>query len=142
PGPASGRRQQGLDRSTFPEGMNMASNVIPLDKELSLISLRDKLSGGDSGNPSTGSGHTGSGPAVFGEAYKQLKSRIHLKLLDKVDLAALESLSSEDLRREISALVERLLDEEQAAINEAERATLIRDIQHEMLGFGPLELLM
>ena len=39
-------------------------------------------------------------------------------------------------------MVERLLQEEQAVINDAERVTLIRDIQHEMLGFGPLELLM
>src|SRR4029453_11031445 len=39
-------------------------------------------------------------------------------------------------------MVGRLLQEEQAVINDAERVTLIRDIQHEMLGFGPLELLM
>ena len=38
--------------------------------------------------------------------------------------------------------VERLLQDEQAAINDIERRTLIRDIQHEMLGFGPIELLM
>jgi pilus assembly protein CpaF len=39
-------------------------------------------------------------------------------------------------------MAERLLDEESAAINELERRALVRDIQHEMLGFGPLELLM
>jgi pilus assembly protein CpaF len=39
-------------------------------------------------------------------------------------------------------MVERLLQEEQAVLNDAERGSLIRDIQHEMLGFGPLELLM
>ncbi|AMO25559.1 CpaF family protein [Ramlibacter tataouinensis] len=98
------------------------------------MSLRDKLSGGEPGSRT--------GQVAFGDAYKHLKSRIHLKLLDKVDLAVLETLSPEELRREISIMVERLLDEEQAAINDAERGTLIRDIQHEMLGFGPLELLM
>lgn len=76
------------------------------------------------------------------EAYKLLKGRIHLKLVDKFDLAALETLSPETLRQEIAIMVERLLMEEQAAINEIERRSLIRDIQHEMLGFGPLELLM
>jgi len=39
-------------------------------------------------------------------------------------------------------MVERLLSEDQSAINDLERRSLIRDIQHEMLGFGPLELLM
>jgi pilus assembly protein CpaF len=76
------------------------------------------------------------------DAYKALKTQIHLKLLDTLDLAVLETLTPEKLRHEIAVLVERLLQEEQAAVNDAERSTLIRDIQHEMLGFGPLELLM
>ena len=76
------------------------------------------------------------------EAYKLLKGRMHLKLLDKFDLAALESLSPTALRQEIATMVERLLQEEQAPVNDIERRSLIRDIQHEMLGFGPLELLM
>jgi pilus assembly protein CpaF len=74
--------------------------------------------------------------------YHAIKGRIHLKLLDKFDLAALEALPAATLRAEIAAMAERLLDDEQAAINELERRSLIRDIQHEMLGFGPLELLM
>jgi pilus assembly protein CpaF len=109
------------------------SNVLPIDRGPSPVSLRHKLSGeiGPRSNHS-----------VSGEAYQQLKSRIHLKLLDQFDLVALETLAPEDLRREISIMVEKLLEEEQAAINDVERGTLIRDIQHEMLGFGPLELLM
>jgi pilus assembly protein CpaF len=74
--------------------------------------------------------------------YHVIKGRIHLKLLDKFDLVALEALPAPLLRAEIAAMAERLLDDEQAALNEAERRSLIRDIQHEMLGFGPLELLM
>lgn len=83
----------------------------------------------------------GQGP-VASDAYKILKGRIHLKLLDKFDLTALETLAPEMLRQEIATMVERLLHEEQAVINDVERRSLIRDIQHEMLGFGPLELLM
>jgi pilus assembly protein CpaF len=76
------------------------------------------------------------------ESYQALKSRIHLKLLDKFDLTALEMLQPDALRKEIATMAERLIQEEQAAINEFERHHVIRDIQHEMLGFGPLELLM
>ena len=82
------------------------------------------------------------GERAASEAYHVLKSRIHLKLLDMFDLAALETLAPELLRQEIGAMVEHLLTEEQAVINSIERRSLIRDIQHEMLGFGPLELLM
>ena len=76
------------------------------------------------------------------DSYKVLKGRMHLKLLEKFDLAALETLAPDHLRQEIAVMVERLLQEEQAVINDSERSSLIRDIQHEMLGFGPLELLM
>ena len=76
------------------------------------------------------------------DAYKSLKGRMHLKLLEKFDLAALETLAPEVLRQEISTMVGRLLLEEQEALNDIEKRTLIRDIQHEMLGFGPIELLM
>jgi len=76
------------------------------------------------------------------DSYQALKGKIHLSLLDKLDLAALETLAPEKLRQEISVMVERMLQEQQAALNDAERRLLIRDIQHEMLGFGPLELLM
>ena len=76
------------------------------------------------------------------DSFKSLKSRLHLKLLEKFDLAALEALSPEVLRQEIAGAVERQLQDESVAINDAERRLLIRDIQHEMFGFGPLELLM
>jgi pilus assembly protein CpaF len=75
-------------------------------------------------------------------AYYDLKARIHQKLLDRVDLSAIETMSQEQLRGDLRALVERLLSEEGAAINEGERRQLCQDIQHEVLGFGPLELLL
>jgi pilus assembly protein CpaF len=77
-----------------------------------------------------------------GDDYHAIKGRIHLKLLDRFDLAALETLPAATLRSEIAVMAERLLDDEQVAINELERRAMVRDIQHEMLGFGPLELLM
>ncbi len=59
-----------------------------------------------------------------------------------VDLAAMESMPADRLKQEIALLVERLLGEDSVAINDSERSTLVRDIQHEMLGLGPLEVLM
>jgi pilus assembly protein CpaF len=76
------------------------------------------------------------------DAYKQLKEQMHLKLVDQFDLTTLETLPAEKLRAEIAAMIDRLLLEEQAPVSALERRMLVRDIQHEMLGFGPLELLM
>jgi pilus assembly protein CpaF len=101
------------------------------------MSLRERLANQTAGvvmlRPETGIGHS---------AYQELKVAIHQKLLDRVDLAVMESLTEERLREEIAQLVERLLAEDAVLVNDAERAGLIRDIQHEMLGLGPLEPLL
>ena len=75
-------------------------------------------------------------------SYQDLKSRIHQRMLDRVDLAVMESLPAECLMSEIKSLVEQLLIEEKTPINLAERGRLVADIQHEVLGLGPLEQLM
>jgi pilus assembly protein CpaF len=118
--------------------MNMSTTqpVTALPRDQTFLSLREKLNGG------AVEGLLKARPAAIGDAYKALKERIHLKLLETFDLAALEALAPDVLRHEIAVMVERLLQEEQAVINDSERGSLIRDIQHEMLGFGPLELLM
>lgn len=76
------------------------------------------------------------------EAYHELKSRIHQGLLDRMDLAVLESLPQDRLLVEIKTLVERLLIEERTPINDIERQRIVQDIQHEVLGLGPLEPLL
>ena len=76
------------------------------------------------------------------ETYQAIKARLHLKLLDQFDLAVLETLAPDVLRQEIATMAERLLQDDSAALNDREKRSLVRDIQHEMLGFGPLELLM
>jgi pilus assembly protein CpaF len=84
--------------------------------------------------PEAGIGHS--------PGYQALKVGIHQKLLDRVDLAAMESLTEDRLKEEIALLIGRLLSEDAVLVNDAERAMLIRDIQHEMLGLGPLEPLL
>jgi pilus assembly protein CpaF len=100
------------------------------------MSIRDKL------GTSSGDGNQGGAPAGQRDAYKLLKERLHLKLLEQFDLTALETLSPAKLKQEIATMLERLLAEEQTPVSGLERRMLVRDIQHEMLGFGPLELLM
>ncbi|MDA8128478.1 MAG: CpaF family protein [Betaproteobacteria bacterium] len=74
--------------------------------------------------------------------YYELKVRIHGKLLDRIDLAALESIPEDRLREELRQLVERLLLEDGVALNDNERRRIVVDIQNEVLGLGPLEPLL
>jgi pilus assembly protein CpaF len=73
---------------------------------------------------------------------ENLKSKIHKKILSLVDLRTMESMSAEQLRKELKQLTERLLDEDSVAINESERRTIVQSIQNEMLGLGPIEPLL
>lgn len=75
-------------------------------------------------------------------AYQQMKRRVHQLLLSRLDLEAVESMTPDRLREELGVLVERLLLEENVVVNTAERRSLVKDIQHEMLGLGPLEPLL
>jgi len=81
-------------------------------------------------------------PVVPTRAYQDTKARIHQLLLGRLDLEAMESLAPDALREELRQMVERLLLEENLVINATERRNLVRDIQYEMLGFGPLEPLL
>ena len=117
--------------------MSANPSLLNGSRDAGILSLREKLNGTRQ-EPAAGLPPT----MAVGSSYKALKGSIHLKLLEKLDLGVLDTLAPDVLRQEIATMVGRLLDEEQAAVNETERTTMIRDIQHEMLGFGPLELLM
>ncbi|MQA39899.1 CpaF family protein [Rugamonas aquatica] len=100
------------------------------------ISLRERLETGQA----RGAGTRATG--IDNRAYQELKHRLHQTLLDRVDLESIQRLSQDQIRIELRSLVERLLEEEAVVINDAERKNLTRDIQNEMLGFGPLETLL
>ena len=76
--------------------------------------------------------------------YYELKTRIHDRLLDTVDLTLLDSIDKHTLRQEIGKLVERILHNEKNVVplNLRERERLIMEIQDEVLGLGPLEPLL
>jgi len=100
------------------------------------MSLREKLSARPAEGDRTAM------QTVQRDAYKQLKEQMHLQLVELFDLTTLETLPAEQLRQEITSMIDRLLVDEQVPVSALERRMLVRDIQHEMLGFGPLELLM
>ncbi len=84
-------------------------------------------------------------PAASGAvsaAYQQLKFEIHAAIIDRVELEKLQRLTSDQVKRELATLVERIIDERNIPINEAERRRLVSDVRDEMLGYGPLEPLL
>ena len=75
------------------------------------------------------------------DEYFELKTRIHDRLLDLIDLSAIEKLERDVLKSQIRVLVQRILGEEDfaAPLNSMERERLFTEIQDEVMGLGPLE---
>ena len=101
------------------------------------MSLRERLSVLDDERK------TGAMPAESGNgAYQELKKMMHQMILDRIDLERLKRLTAEQFKHELALLIQRIIEEERIVLNQHERHNLVLDIQHEMLGFGPLEPLL
>ena len=81
-------------------------------------------------------------PEVANQAYQELKKQMHQMILDRIDLERLKRLTAEQFKHELALLTQRIIEEERIVLNQHERHHLVLDIQHEMLGFGPLEPLL
>ena len=74
--------------------------------------------------------------------YTELKMTLHQRLLDMINLSAIDKMAPEEFRREIGEMVRELLLEENKPLNLTERTQLVDDILDELLGLGPLEPLL
>ena len=105
------------------------------------MSLRERLGAGNKAFAAVGETAVET-PAQSTRAYQATKAHIHQALLGRLDLEAMELLTPDRLKDELRQMVERLLLEENLILNAGERRNLVRDIQYEMLGLGPLEPLL
>lgn len=101
------------------------------------MSLRERLSSAPEAERSLGAM-----PEVANQAYQELKKTMHQMILDRIDLERLKRLTTEQFKHELALLIQRIIEEERIVLNQHERHNLVLDIQHEMLGFGPLEPLL
>ena len=76
------------------------------------------------------------------ERLGEIKVELHKRLLDNLNLSALETASENDLRSEISAIAGEALEEMAIVLNREERALLNQDLFDEVTGLGPLETLL
>ena len=76
------------------------------------------------------------------ERLGEIKLELHKRLLDNLNLSALETASESDLRAEIVAISGEALDEMGVVLNREERGVLNQDLYDEVTGLGPLEPLL
>ncbi len=76
------------------------------------------------------------------ERMQELKVELHKRLLDNLNLSALEHATESDLKQEIASISAEALEELSVVLNKDERAALHQELYDEVMGLGPLEPLL
>ena len=71
-----------------------------------------------------------------------VKTAIHRKLIQKLNLERLNEVNREDVRREVSQILESLVAGDSTPMNLQERERLAQEVLDEVFGLGPLEPLL
>ncbi|MBA3869542.1 MAG: CpaF family protein [Chloroflexota bacterium] len=77
-----------------------------------------------------------------GNNYLDLKTRVQNKLVSELDHQAMDVTRKNEVRAHIEELFNAILADESIVISRAERLSLFESIVAEILGFGPLEILL
>jgi pilus assembly protein CpaF len=75
-------------------------------------------------------------------AYAELKTDLHHRLIKRMNLGGLRDRSGEQVRAEVSDLLSLMLKEDARPLNSEDSRRLVDDLIDELLGFGPLEPLL
>lgn len=76
------------------------------------------------------------------QKFLDAKVRLHRKLIDEINLAALDKIPEAELRTQISNLVTQWIVSEKLALNATELASFNEEIFDELTGLGPIEPLL
>jgi pilus assembly protein CpaF len=76
------------------------------------------------------------------DSHTDLKVELHKRLLDLINLQALDQMSRAQIEAEVGDIVYEELTKQNHALNNAERKALVSDVLDELLGLGPIEPLL
>ncbi len=76
------------------------------------------------------------------DEFYELKSRVHRKLVETLDLAEIGKRNSAEIKDEVRQVIAKLCDEEDVLLNYNEKQQIVNEILDETFGLGPLEALL
>ena len=81
-------------------------------------------------------------PAPAATSMPQIKTRVHRRILERLNLSTLDRLERDEVVATIAKVVQDLVAQEQLPLNVGERELLVRQVVDEIFGLGPVEPLM
>jgi len=79
---------------------------------------------------------------IGSNTYNAVKSQVHFRLVEQLDLGTVTELPREQLAGTIQAALQEITRTENVPLNSAERNELVADLMNEILGLGPIENLV
>jgi len=79
---------------------------------------------------------------MYDAEYQELKSNLHTRLLNEIDLESINRLKEETAREQLRRVVHELLTREKTPLTQTEREQLVLEILDEVFGLGPLQPLL
>ncbi|HID24251.1 MAG TPA: CpaF family protein, partial [Planctomycetaceae bacterium] len=74
--------------------------------------------------------------------FQQLKTRLHRRMVDSIDLSKIGQMSEDELRQQLRALASYLCSEEAVSLPADQREIMVQEIMDEIYGYGPLQPLV
>ncbi len=78
----------------------------------------------------------------FSEAVSSFRNQIFDRLINEIDLATVSKMKKDELHQEIERFITEYTEENQARITYHEQQQIAEDIINDMIGLGPLEILL
>ncbi len=73
------------------------------------------------------------------QAFQQLKTRLHRRMVDAIDLSKAGEMDESELRQQLQSLASHLCSMDEVKLSPEHRDVMVREIMDEIYGFGPLE---
>jgi pilus assembly protein CpaF len=73
------------------------------------------------------------------QRFQRLKSDIHRRIVEMLDISKLEKVKPDRLRRDVRTLAEKLTRDSAEMLSESEQERMVDEVLHEVFGLGPLE---
>lgn len=79
---------------------------------------------------------------MFDVAYRELKTRLHSKVVNDIEIESLDRLDEQAAREQVGQLIRDMLQRENTPLALSEREQMVGEILDELFGLGPIETLL
>src|SRR5579871_5406155 len=76
------------------------------------------------------------------DEFRRLKSQLHHEIVEGMNLSLIDTLSADELRRQVHRVADALCQRSSSLLNRGERERLVSEVLDETFGLGPLEPLL